>query len=223
MDAVVAITRLIIADAGRVRCHIVSQAAHRAFARELGRRHPELRQFLRSREDEERVTGAVAATETEQAEGIAGDDPHGSQGKGASTGARYTGIPLAPTVSGQAHDGPGWLARHVRGVLHLQPQFGVEGPVGELHADVGALTHLHAPAGAFDADVDPTQVGKGPEEADGDEATDEVGRAVEQPVAAHHREAQECAEYRQDDQQVLVAPEYPAQAGHRAPHVAAPY
>jgi hypothetical protein len=72
VDAVVAIARLVVADAGGVGGDVVGALPLGALARQVGRRRPEIGQLLGKGVDEERLRGAKAAAKAEEAEGIAG-------------------------------------------------------------------------------------------------------------------------------------------------------
>ena len=212
VDAVVAVAGLVVADAGGIRGNVVRPPPHRPLARELRGRRPEVGELFRLGEDEEGVMGAVAAAEAEEPEGVARGDPDRPHGESAAAGAGHAHLPVAVAVGRQGDDGTGGLAGHVLRVLHLQPELCVEGAAGETYAGLGALAHLEAVGGALYSDVQPAQVRPGPDEGDRHQPADNVGGAVEQPVAADQSQPQHRAEDGENEQQILVAMNQAAEA-----------
>ena len=226
VDAVDAVARLVIADAGGVRRHVVRAAAEAPLARQVRRRRRVARQIDGAGVDDQRAPVSEAQLALEDPERIAraghADRP---QLVDAAPRAGRLQAPRAPPIGPQRGDELGPVARQRRALLQLQPELGRARIVLDLEALDDRLARLHPVAAARHPHMQSQPGRPGPERGRGDAEEQRVAEPQRQPVVGG--EADPERDQGQDHQQAerAAAPERRAPsradgAAHLAPQPA---
>ena len=214
VDAVDAVARLVVADAGRVGRHVVRAPPEAPFPRQVGRRRRVARQIDRARIDDQRAPVPEAQLAVEDPERIARAHADRPQLVDAAPPAGRLQAPRPPAVGPQRGDELGPVARQRRGLLQLQPQLGRARGVFDLEPLDDRLARLHAVAAARHPHVQPQPGGPGPERGQGDAEQQRVAEPQRQPVVGGEADAER--DQGQDHQQAERTPAPERRAPSRA-------
>ena len=223
VDAVDAVARLVIADAGRVGGDVVGAAAEAAFAGQVGGRHGVARQVERLGVDDQRAARAEAKLAREDVERIAA--AHHDRAEVVETAAAADGLqpPGAAPARAERGDEAGAVAGQLGALLELEPELGDARLVDHFKALDDQLAGLHAVAAARHPHAQAEPGRPGPEHRQRETEEQGVTEPQRQPVVGGEADGEADDGEDQDDRERASADEEQtpgagtcgAQAAHR--------